>query len=87
MPGWPELIPGGVDWRAAVVIGGAVAMSSTALVSKMLAESRELETEHGKRVFGILLFQDLALIPLLILTPALERRRRPVAARISAGRC
>ena len=66
-----ELVPGGVDWRAAIVIGGAVAMSSTALVSKMLTESRELETEHGKRVFGMLLFQDLALIPLLILTPAL----------------
>jgi CPA2 family monovalent cation:H+ antiporter-2 len=66
-----QLVPGGADWRAAIVIGGAVAMSSTALVSKMLAESRELETEHGKRVFGILLFQDLALIPLLVLTPAL----------------
>ena len=70
---WADwLIPGGVDWRAAVVMGGALAMSSTALVSKMLAENRELETEHGKRVFGILLFQDLALIPLLILTPALS---------------
>ena len=66
-----QFIPGGIDWRAAIVIGGAVAMSSTALVSKMLADSRELETEHGKRVFGILLFQDLALIPLLIITPAL----------------
>ena len=66
-----QFIPGGIDWRAAIVIGGAVAMSSTALVSKMLADSRELETEHGKRVFGILLFQDLALIPLLIVTPAL----------------
>jgi CPA2 family monovalent cation:H+ antiporter-2 len=74
LPGeWMQtLIPGGVDWRGAVVLGGAMAMSSTALVSKMLAESRELETEHGKRVFGILLFQDLALIPLLVLTPALS---------------
>jgi len=69
------LVPGGLDWRAAIVVGGAVAMSSTALVSKMLAEDRELETEHGKRIFGILLFQDLALIPLLILTPALSDGR------------
>ncbi len=69
---WVEqVVPGGVDWRGAIVIGGAVAMSSTALVSKMLADNRELETEHGKRVFGILLFQDLALIPLLILVPAM----------------
>jgi monovalent cation:H+ antiporter-2, CPA2 family len=66
------LVPGDIDWRAGVVIGGALAMSSTALVSKMLAEDRELETDHGKRVIGILLFQDLALIPLLILTPALS---------------
>lgn len=66
-----EVLPSGLDWRAGVVIGGAVAMSSTALVSKMLSENRELETEHGRRIFGILLFQDLALIPLLVLTPAL----------------
>ena len=65
------LIPGGLDWRGAVVLGGALAMSSTALVSTMLAERRELESEHGRRAFGILLFQDLALIPLLIVTPAL----------------
>ncbi|MGE0312052.1 MAG: cation:proton antiporter [Lautropia sp.] len=65
------VIPGGLDWRAAIVLGGAMAMSSTALVSKMLTECRELETDHGKRAFGILLFQDLALIPLLIITPAL----------------
>ena len=70
--GWiAAVIPGGLDWRAAIVLGGAMAMSSTALVSKMLTENRELETEHGKRAFGILLFQDLALIPLLIITPAL----------------
>lgn len=60
-----------IDWRAALAIGSAAAMSSTALVSKLLAERRELETDHGQRVFGVLLFQDLAVIPLLILIPAL----------------
>ncbi len=60
-----------IDWRAALAIGGAAAMSSTALVSKLLTERRELETEHGQRVFSVLLFQDLAVIPLLILIPAL----------------
>jgi monovalent cation:H+ antiporter-2, CPA2 family len=59
------------DWRAAIALGGAVAMSSTALVSKLLAERRELESEHGRRVFAVLLFQDLAVIPLLTLVPAL----------------
>lgn len=60
-----------IDWRAALAIGAAAAMSSTALVSKMLTERRELETDHGQRVFGVLLFQDIAVIPLLILIPAL----------------
>jgi CPA2 family monovalent cation:H+ antiporter-2 len=65
------LLGSGVDWRIAVVLGGAAAMSSTAMVTKLLAEKRELETEHGRRVFGVLLFQDLAVIPLLILIPAI----------------
>jgi CPA2 family monovalent cation:H+ antiporter-2 len=65
------MLGGALDWRAAVAVGGAAAMSSTALVSKLLAERRELETEHGQRAFGVLLFQDLAVIPLLILIPAL----------------
>jgi CPA2 family monovalent cation:H+ antiporter-2 len=46
-------------------------MSSTAIVSKMLAERLEIETEHGRNIFGVLLFQDLAVVPLLIVIPAL----------------
>ncbi len=65
------LLGGAIDWRAALVLGGAVAMSSTAMVTKLLAEKRELDSEHGKRVFSVLLFQDIAVIPLLILIPAL----------------
>jgi len=61
----------GIDWRAAVALSGAVAMSSTAIVLKLLAERLELESEHGKRVVGVLLFQDLAVVPLLVLIPAL----------------
>jgi len=61
----------GISWQAAFALGGSMAMSSTAIVSKMLAERLELETEHGRRIFGILLFQDLALVPLLILIPAM----------------
>jgi CPA2 family monovalent cation:H+ antiporter-2 len=69
--GLSALVPPELDWRGALALGGALAMSSTALVSKMLAERHELESEHGKRVFAVLLFQDLALIPLLIVIPAL----------------
>ncbi len=63
--------PGGTDWRGAVALGGALALSSTALVMKILDEKREIESEHGQRVFGVLLFQDLAVIPLLVVIPAL----------------
>jgi CPA2 family monovalent cation:H+ antiporter-2 len=46
-------------------------MSSTAIVVKLMVERLELESEHGKRVMGVLLFQDLAVVPLLVLIPAL----------------
>ncbi|MEI8326989.1 MAG: cation:proton antiporter, partial [Betaproteobacteria bacterium] len=49
----------------------ALAMSSTAIVIKLMAERLEIESEHGKRVLGVLLFQDLAVVPLLVLIPAL----------------
>jgi len=61
----------GYGWRVGVVLGGALAMSSTAIVSKMLAERNELGTPHGRDVMGILLFQDLAVVLFLILIPAL----------------
>ncbi len=60
-----------LDWRGAVVLGGAMAMSSTAIVVKLMAERLEMESEHGKRVMGVLLFQDLAVVPLLVLIPAM----------------
>ncbi len=60
-----------MGWQGAVVLGGALAMSSTAIVVKLMAERLELESEHGRRVLGVLLFQDLAVVPLLVLIPAL----------------
>ncbi len=62
-----------LSWQAAFALGGALAMSSTAIVSKMLTERLELESEHGRKIIGILLFQDLAVVPLLILIPALTK--------------
>jgi len=64
----------GLDWRAGLVIGGTLAMSSTAIVSKTLAERMQLHTPHGRQIMGVLLFQDLAVIPLLVLVPALATR-------------
>jgi CPA2 family monovalent cation:H+ antiporter-2 len=60
-----------ISWQAAFAIGGALSMSSTAIVSKMLTEKLELESPHGRQIISILLFQDLAVVPLLILVPAL----------------
>ena len=60
-----------MSWQTAVALSGTFVMSSTAIVVKMMVERAELETEHGRRVMGILLFQDLAVVPLLILIPAL----------------
>lgn len=61
----------GLSWRSAIALGGALAMSSTAIVVKLMAERLELESEHGRRVMGVLLFQDLAVVPLLVVIPAL----------------
>ncbi len=61
----------GQRWLAAVVIGVGAAMSSTAFVLQTLAERGELTTRHGRESFAILLFQDLAVIPVLAIVPLL----------------
>jgi CPA2 family monovalent cation:H+ antiporter-2 len=68
-----------MSWQGSVVLGGAIAMSSTAIVVKMMAERLEMESEHGKRVIGVLLFQDLAVVPLLVLIPALNSSAEDLA--------
>jgi monovalent cation:H+ antiporter-2, CPA2 family len=64
--GWP------MSWQTALALSGSLAMSSTAIVVKLMSERLELDSEHGKRVMGVLLFQDLAVVPLLVLIPALS---------------
>jgi len=61
----------GLDWRAGLALGGVLSMSSTAIVSKMLVERAELSLSHGQKIMGVLLFQDLAVVPLIIVIPAL----------------
>ena len=63
----------GYGWKAGLVLGGALAMSSTAIVSKMLAERMELSTPHGRDSLAILLFQDLAVVAFLIIIPSLGK--------------
>ena len=62
-----------LTWQGALALSGALAMSSTAIVSKMLSERLEIDKPQGKVIMGALLFQDIAVVPLLILVPALAR--------------
>lgn len=61
----------GIPWEAAVIVGGALAMSSTAIVVKQLTDQFELQARHGNMSLGILLFQDLAAVPFLVAIPIL----------------
>ncbi|WIM05362.1 MAG: cation:proton antiporter [Candidatus Nitricoxidivorans perseverans] len=63
----------GQGWRAGVAVGLAVAMSSTAIVAKMLSERFDLHSRSGRQTMSVLLFQDIAVVPCLILLPALAR--------------
>ncbi len=72
----------GASWFA---LGGVLAMSSTAIVMKLLTERLELDTPHGRNIFGVLLFQDLAVVPLLILIPALAQPGGAVYGQVVVG--
>jgi CPA2 family monovalent cation:H+ antiporter-2 len=65
------LLAFGVEWRPAVLLALAAAFSSTVLVFKALSEWGHASLPHGRRAIGVLLFQDAALVPLLLLVPLL----------------
>jgi K+:H+ antiporter len=75
----------GWGWQAGFALGGALAMSSTAIVSKMLAERMELATPHGRDIMGILLFQDLAVVAFLIVLPSLGKPGGELATEIAVA--
>jgi CPA2 family monovalent cation:H+ antiporter-2 len=72
----------GASWKTGLIVGGVLAMSSTAIVSKMLSEQAQLHTPAGRQIMGVLLFQDLAVIPLLVLIPALALPANALAGAI-----
>ncbi len=61
----------GISWAGALVVGGAIALSSTAIVAKQLTEQLEMQSRHGRLALGALLFQDLAVVPFLVVIPIL----------------
>ena len=68
-----------LSWPAAVAVGLPLALSSTALVVQLLQERQALGTRFGERSFSVLLFQDLAIVPLLTIVAALSRVPDPAA--------
>jgi CPA2 family monovalent cation:H+ antiporter-2 len=73
----------GVDARGAILLGGAAAMSSSAIAAKALAEQGELTTRHGRMAVAVLVFQDVATIPLLILLAIWQRGGTPAPGAIA----
>lgn len=55
----------------AIFFGFLIALSSTAIVLKMLSERGEIDTPHGRTMIGILIFQDLCIVPLMLITPVM----------------
>ena len=75
----------GASWREGVIVGGVMAMSSTAIISRVLSERMQLHTEWGRHVMGVLLFQDLAVIPLVVLIPALALSTAAIASAVGVA--
>jgi CPA2 family monovalent cation:H+ antiporter-2 len=75
----------GAPWQVGLALGGVAAMSSTAIVSKLLAERGELDSAHGRQVIAVLLAQDLAVVPLLVLIPVLGQTPDAIGLAIAAA--
>lgn len=70
------------DWRQGIYWGFLVAASSTAIVLKLLLERDELETIHGRVILGVLLFQDLCVVPMMAILPALTAPSGEIAVTV-----
>ncbi len=71
-----------LSWNTSVFIGFLTALSSTALVLKILQERGELTSNYGRTVVGILIFQDLVLVPLMLFTPMLGGETGHIGAKL-----
>jgi monovalent cation:H+ antiporter-2, CPA2 family len=73
----------GLSAEAAVILGGGLALSSSAFVLQLLKEKNQLNTEYGRSSFGVLLLQDLMVVPLLVITPILAGQGGSLAVALS----
>jgi CPA2 family monovalent cation:H+ antiporter-2 len=82
---WLGLRALGLDSGAALILGSGLALSSTAVVLQILVERRELATAYGRVAFSVLLFQDLAVVPLLALVPLLGRPESTIVSALAGA--
>lgn len=75
----------GLPANAQMVVGGGMALSSSAFVLQLLKDKNQLATRFGKASFGILLFQDLAVVPLLVVTPILAGSGTSLTAAVGSA--
>jgi CPA2 family monovalent cation:H+ antiporter-2 len=66
-----------MPWQLSFLLGSILSLSSTAIVLKSLEEHREIDSDHGRLILGILIIQDLSIIPLMALLPSLTRPIEP----------
>jgi glutathione-regulated potassium-efflux system protein KefB len=78
-------VAGLVEWRGAVIAGLALAMSATAIALQILEERGQLQHDYGQRAFAILLFQDMAVVPLLAALPLLAQGEAGPHASLADG--
>ena len=74
-----------IEWRGAIVAGLALAMSATAIALQILEERGQLQQDYGQRAFAILLFQDMAVVPLLAVLPLLAPAGEGTHAQLGDG--
>ena len=75
----------GFGWQTSLAVGMGLSLSSTALVLQMLQEKNLLHTHAGQRAFAVLLFQDIAVIPMLLLLPLLATSGLSDSVRVHQG--
>ncbi len=63
----------GLPWGLSILLGGILSLSSTSIVLKSLEDLNELETVQGRQILGVLLMQDLAIVPLMAMLPLLSQ--------------
>ena len=69
-----------IEIKTALIIGAALALSSTAIVLKVLNESGDINSPYGRKTLGILLFQDIAVIPILLMITLFSVQDMPVSS-------